>query len=57
MGTKGRGCDRKRRHDTKERAQLIRDTGVAPHRMVVYQCKFCSGWHVGHSSRSKQKAG
>jgi hypothetical protein len=59
-GSKGRSCDRKRRHESKEsaerqKAQLTRDTGSAWFRMQVYRCRHCNGWHVGHTGRSKRK--
>lgn len=57
-GTQARTCDTKRRHDTKadalaHRAALIRG-GASRLLMVVYRCRFCRGWHVGHRARRRR---
>ena len=52
-------CDRKRRHESKEAAltdiMSMRRHGVASetttHKLQVYRCKFCHGYHVGHGGK------
>lgn len=49
-----KACDRKQRHATKEEAhqhiyhlhQVQGGEWLRP-----YHCKFCGGWHCGHSSK------
>ena len=52
-------CGGKRRHETKEAALSdvfsMRRHGVGgetvSHRLQVYRCSFCSGFHVGHGGK------
>jgi hypothetical protein len=56
--TKGRGCDGKQRHDTKAKAlaQLRSlQRNYAARGIVVYRCRHCDGWHVGHRSRRRHQ--
>ncbi|MCT9932416.1 hypothetical protein N5079_19635 [Planotetraspora sp. A-T 1434] len=52
-GTKGRACDGKRRHDSREAAaaalqRLVRK-GAFKDWLTVYECPHCDGgFHVGH---------
>jgi hypothetical protein len=44
-------CEKKKRYDTQEHANndavaLMRRVN---HRLSVYKCQFCKGWHVGHT--------
>ena len=56
--TKGRSCDGKERHDTRQAAQAnigrLAKRGAAEDRLEAYPCGFCGGWHVGHTSRAKR---
>jgi len=50
---KGRSCDGKKRYESKAAANAQIDSmykaKMAITRMVPYECKYCGGWHVGHS--------
>lgn len=56
--TKGRSCDGKERHDTREAAKgniaRLAKRGAAFGRLEAYRCDFCGSWHVGHTSRRKR---
>lgn len=46
-------CSRKKRHETaaqakREMNRLIRVRIVGDTPLHIYQCPWCSGWHVGH---------
>lgn len=46
-------CERKVRHDSLDAAYAaVRNTGKGKaERLVGYHCKFCGGYHVGHSHK------
>lgn len=54
-----RGCRTKRRHNTRGYAeaqmQNLITGGANPELLNVYQCKRCSGWHVGHRPSNQRK--
>jgi hypothetical protein len=57
MQTKGRSCDGKLPHPTKDAAEdevrrLIARGGSR--RIAAYRCKWCGGWHIGHTPRGKR---
>lgn len=59
MATKGRSCDGKKRHDTREGAKiqfwrLVNTTGTARNRICVYPCGHCGGWHIGHKQKPRR---
>ena len=55
--TKNRECGTKQKH-TKKSAEdhywsLIRN-GAAKNLMVIYKCRFCGHWHIGHRKNRKR---
>ncbi len=43
-------CDGKKRHSNKDEAlTAYRNVRRRHGRMRAYQCKWCNGWHLGHS--------
>jgi hypothetical protein len=57
--TKGRSCEGKQRHDTKQQAEehrlsLIR-AGAFHKAINAWRCAFCDGWHVGHKAGSRRR--
>jgi hypothetical protein len=57
--TKGRGCGGKRRHATREDAELEVGRKVArgaPNGAYnAYRCRSCGSWHVGHRPGSASR--
>ena len=56
QGARQRSCESKRRHPDKKAArdqvvQLAR-AGTAYWRLVIYRCRYCDSFHVGHRPRS-----
>lgn len=53
--TKARSCTGKKRHDSSQaaRAQLRNLLSKGRVRLSVYACKFCGGFHVGHSTKPR----
>jgi hypothetical protein len=57
--TRGRSCDGKKAHPTREAAldhfyRLVR-AGAAPAGLSVYRCRFCGSYHVGHAAKVPQR--
>ncbi|HCT62084.1 MULTISPECIES: hypothetical protein [Acidobacterium] len=53
MNSERRSCLEKVRHEKwwNARAALrstMRAHNLKPGELVIYQCRFCHGWHVGH---------
>ena len=56
--SKARSCDGKKRYDSKTAAEKamrgLYARKLAITRMVVYPCKYCGGFHVGHKKFGKK---
>lgn len=48
---KTRFTNRRRAERTANRLNLIEGFPEDPHPLHVYRCRFCSGYHVGHSEK------
>ena len=56
--TKAKSCEGKVRHASKAAAKRAciaarRRGGTWP---TSYQCKFCGGWHIGHTPRRRWRS-
>lgn len=57
---KGRGCEGKKRHNTREAAEgaiwsLVRRRGAIAGQYNAYECGHCGAWHHGHKPNSRGK--
>jgi len=53
-----KSCEGKVRHESQEDARVAikRDFWNAHERVGAYKCKFCGGWHVGHTPHKIRRA-
>lgn len=53
--TEWRSCKTKIRYRSEKKAfaKMKKNESNGIKNLTVYKCKFCSGWHIGHSVPSK----
>lgn len=58
--TKGRSCEGKQRHHTRQQAMahlwsFVNKFGAAPVQVGVYRCRHCGFWHLGHQPGRRRR--